>query len=324
MFDTVGVLALVALTLLFGWLTSRAWRAKHAAIKWGGAVPSGLLTLIFTVAVVLALIGFYRLSAPQRRTTVADVKVAGTPEQVARGEKFAAICAGCHSADDKPPLAGRSFMEGGGPPIGVLYAPNLTPAGELQAWSDDDIIRAIREGVHKNGRALVIMPSEIFRNLSDADVQSIVAYLRSQPATEPKTLPTKLNVLAALFVGAGVFPTAAQAPIMRPIGAPTAGTTPEYGQYLVSVLTCRMCHGENLTGGKAGLGPPPGPNLAVIVPTWSESGFITTLRTGVDPAGHTLSTGMPWKSFSAFASDEDLKALYAYIHGLPPIAPRSR
>ena len=42
------------------------------------------------------------------------------------------------------------------------------------------------------------------------------------------------------------------------------------------------------------------------------------MRTGVDPYNHTLA-GMPWKAISTFASDEDLKAIYAYLHGLTPI-----
>ena len=191
----------------------------------------------------------------------------------------------------------------------------------IKDWSDGEIIRAIREGVHKSGRPLVIMPSEAFHNMSDADVQSIVAYLRSQPAVEPNTPAMKLNVLAAVFVGAGMFTTAAQAPITQPIVAPVAGATSDYGKYLVSVMNCRGCHGDNLTGGKPGGPTPVGPNLAVIVPTWSEAGFVTTLRTGADPAGHTLGQGMPRKEISAFASDDDLRAMYAYLRGLTQVAP---
>lgn len=323
MFDIGGVLGLIALAALFGWLATRAWRARRPAIKWGGLVLSSLLAVVLTLALVVALVGFYKLNVPPYRNTVADVKVAGTPEQVARGEKFAGICAGCHSATDKPPLTGRIFT--GGPPMGMLAPANLTPAGEIRGWSDGEIIRAIREGVHKSGRPLVVMPSDAFHNLSDADAQSIVAYLRSQPAVEPNTPPTRLNVLAALFVGAGLFPTAAQAPITQPIVAPAAAPTPEYGKYLVSILTCRTCHGEHLTGGTpGGSGPPPGPNLTVIVPTWSQTGFITTLRTGVDPVGHKLGEGMPWKAFSDFASDDDLRAMYAYVRGLTPVASPSR
>ena len=180
------------------------------------------------------------------------------------------------------------------------------------------MIRAIREGVHQSGRALVIMPSEIFRHLSDVDVDAIVAFLRSQPAVGPSTPPTRLNILAAFLFGAGIAPSSAQPPITRPILAPAEGVSTEHGQYLVSILGCRACHGENLTGGKSGgPGPPAGPNLMVFLTKWSLQDFIHTLRTGVDPDKHTLTEGMPWKAISSFANDTDLEAMYVYLHGLP-------
>jgi cytochrome c553 len=211
---------------------------------------------------------------------------------------------------------GSNFLIGG-PPVGTLWATNLTRAGELNNWSDGEIIRAIREGVHKTGRALVIMPSEVFHNLSDVDVEAIVAYLRSQPEVEPNTPPTKLNVLAAFLFGAGVARTSAQPPITHPIIAPAEGASAEYGTYLVSILGCRRCHGEDLTGSKSrGADPRAGPNLTLILTKWGVEDFIHTFRTGVDPYHHTLTEGMPWQAISAFASDADLTAMYMYLHGL--------
>jgi mono/diheme cytochrome c family protein len=172
------------------------------------------------------------------------------------------------------------------------------------------------------------MPSEEFHNLSDADVQSIVAYLRSQPATPNKpqndTPSNSLNLLGAIFVGAGLFPTSAQPPITQPVVAPPEGTSAAYGKYLVDNIGCRSCHGPDLAGGTpGGFGPPPGPNLTQLVPKWSEADFVNTIRTGVDPTGHALNPdAMPWKEYAAFATDDDLKAIYAYVHGLTPIDKR--
>jgi len=214
------------------------------------------------------------------------------------------------------------FFGNEGPPFGKVYAPNLTPAGEIRDWTDGEIIRAIREGVHKDGRALIIMPSQSFHHLSDNDAQAIVAYLRSQPATGQKNPPTKLNVLGAMFLALGLAPTSAQPPITQPVVAPSASTSAEYGKYLVDVLDCRTCHGARLEGTKhKGPGPPDGPNLTMLVPAWTEPGFIGTIRTGVDPNGYKLKPGggMPWKQISGFASDDDLKAIYAYLHSLTPV-----
>lgn len=323
MFDVVGVMTLVVLAVGFAWLALRARGARNVIVRWGGLGLSGLMALICSAALLSSLVGFYKLSRAPYRYTVSDVKVTGTPAQVARGNRFILLCAGCHGRAEKPPLVGQNFGEGG-PPLGTLYASNLTPAGEIKDWSDGEIIRAIREGVHRSGRPLIIMPAEIFHNLSDADAQALVASLRAQPAVPPASPPTKLNALAAIFVGVGMFNTSAQPPITTSIVAPAEGASAEYGKYLVSVSGCRACHGADLKGGKAGLGPPPGPDLTLLVPQWSESDFIHTLRTGVDPYQHTLGKGMPWKAFSDFASDDDLRGMYAYLHGLSPVAAPSK
>jgi len=318
--NIISMLVLVALVVLFAWLVKRAWGSKHWFVKWPGVVLSGLLTLVLAAATGMAGIGFYKLSAPQSNPTP-DVKVAGTPEQIARGQKLATICVGCHTSAGKLPLDGSpgNFIEGG-PPVGTLYAPNLTPGGETQGWSDGELIRAIREGVHQDGHPLIIMPTEAFYNMSDADVQALVAYLRSQPAVKRDLPKRDLNLLAALFVGSGLFPTAAKPPITQPVVAPPAGATADYGKYLVAIGGCRDCHGADLAGGAAGGFAPAGPNLTLVVPKWSEADFMQTIRTGVAPGGHALSEDMPWKDVSAFSTDDDLRAIYAYLHGLPPTA----
>lgn len=319
MFDLLGVALLLVVAALGVWLIARARRARNRAVKWLGGTLSGVVTLACIIAFCTVLAGFYRVSYPQYHAAAADVKVAGTPDQLARGAKIAVICAACHSPNENPPLAGRDMFVNGGPPIGTLYAANLTPAGEIKDWTDGEIIRAIREGLHKSGRSLVIMPSEVFHNLSDSDVQSVVAYLRSQPAAGTPTPPTKLNVVGGLLVALG-FPTAAQPPIAQPVVAPPEGTSADYGKYLVSIAACRTCHGEHLAGRVAkGPGPPAGPNLTMLVPSWTAEQFAQTIRTGVDPNKHTLTSEMPWKSISHFATDDDLAAMYAYLHVLAPL-----
>jgi mono/diheme cytochrome c family protein len=320
MFDILGMLGLALFAAFFGWLGNRARRATRPLLKWGGMVVSGLLTLVLTTTFLVASVGFYRLTIPPHQYSVTEVKVAGTPEQVARGERFAAMCPLCHSPDGKPPLVGQDFGTGG-PPIGTLYAANLTPAGEINEWSDGEVIRAIRGGIHKSGRALLIMPSEVFRHFSDEDVQAIVAYLRSQPPAGSRSPATKPSVVAALFVGSGLFPTSAQTPITQPVVAPAEGPSAEYGEYLISILGCRLCHGENLAGRPTdSQGPPAGPNLTLVLPRWTEQQFIQTLRTGVNPYGRKINGElMPWKQVSAFARDQDLQAIYAYVHQLKPL-----
>ncbi|MEP7357559.1 MAG: cytochrome c, partial [Anaerolineales bacterium] len=186
MFDFVGVLILIVLVIAFGFLVTRAWRLKNGLLKWGGSALGGLLTLIPLALLALVLVGYGKLNQPHSNPA-ASLRVAGTPEQIARGQQLAHICAECHSPNLDLPLTGVNFaVKFGLPPVGTFYAPNLTPAGSIRDWTDGEVIRAIREGVHQNGRSLLVMPSQIFRNMSDDDVQALVAYLRSQPpAGEP-------------------------------------------------------------------------------------------------------------------------------------------
>jgi mono/diheme cytochrome c family protein len=307
MFDYIGVGVLVVLVLLLGWLTGRARRLRAAPLKWGGLVLGGLLTLTLTAVTGIVLVGYYRLNQAHSNP-VPEIRVAATEAQLARGQQLARGCAGCHSASGDLPLTGQNFTAEG-PPFGTLYAPNLTPA-HLQDWSDGEIARAIREGVHKNDRSLVIMPSVAFHSMSDDDVQAIIAYLRSQPATGPESPPTRLNVMGALVAGLDPKLLSVQAPLNGPVVAPAAGVTPEYGQYLSTISGCIECHGTNLSGNPNGP-EGPGPSLHPYTNQWSAEQFIQTIRTGVTPDGRALAPSMPWRDYELY-SDDDLRAIHAY------------
>jgi mono/diheme cytochrome c family protein len=156
--------------------------------------------LIPAALFILARVGFSKLNA-RFNNPVEDVQVAGTPDQIARGERLANLCVSCHTSGNQLPLSGSNFaVKFEFPPLGTLYAPNLTPSGNIKDWTDREVIRAIREGVHKNGRSLLVMPSATMRNMSDEDVQALVAYLRSQLATGQPTPDVQFNVLAWLNI----------------------------------------------------------------------------------------------------------------------------
>jgi len=314
--NVLTLLALVAIAVLFGWLVTRAWRAKHAIVKWPGVILAGLLTLILVLVSGIVANGLLKMYTPHN-FAVSSIKVAGTQEQIERGKHIASItCVACHSANNELPLSGgKNLAEDSGLPLGDLYPPNLTPAGELKGWSDGEILRAIREGVHKSGRPLMIMPAQNLRNLSDEDVQSVVAYLRSQPAVQHETPPMKPSLLAVILGGAGIVEFDLK-PVTGPVAAPPKGPTVEYGQYIVSFQDCRDCHGKDFTGGKPPT--PVGPDLHLIK-GWTQEQFIKTIRTGVDPSGHQLKPTMPWQTYTRM-DDVELAAVYEYMHNLPPVA----
>ena len=308
--NIISLLVLVLLAALFAWLASRAWRARRALVKWPAAILAGLFALVFAAVAVVAVIGFVKLES-RHTNPVADIKVAGTPEQVARGEQLAWLCADCHSPAQELPLSGstENFIAGG-PPLGVLYATNLTPGGPLKAWTDGEIVRAIREGIAQDGRALIIMPSQVYRNLSDPDVQALVAYLRSQPAVENPQPPRNLNALSALFLGAGMFPTSVQVPVGS-VAALPAGPTADYGKYLVSTAGCADCHGAKLDGVPVNSFAPQAPALKPFAEGLSEAQFMAIFRSGLRADGSQVGEEMPWKVYGKAMSDDDLTAIQA-------------
>ena len=197
-------------------------------------------------------------------------------------------------------------------PLGRFVSANLTPGGAIKDWSDGEIFRALRNGVDREGRPLTVMLTTNVRYMSDDDMLAVIAFLRSQQPVENAIPPEQVSLLGSFLGGANLTPQkpAVTAPIVAPEKAPTA----EYGHYLTTFLDCRDCHGADLNGGTSQFAPI-GPTLR-IVKGWSQDEFVSTLRTGVDPSGHTLSVLMPWKA-SGRMDDTELSALYQYLVSLP-------
>jgi len=109
-----------------------------------------------------------------------------------RGEYLARImdCGGCHTPgaligkpDQARNLAG-SEIGFEIPNLGYFYPPNLTSDRQtgLGAWSEADIMRAVRTGVRPDGRVLApVMPWHSYAVLTDADAQALARYLKSLP-----------------------------------------------------------------------------------------------------------------------------------------------
>jgi mono/diheme cytochrome c family protein len=318
------MVVILAIAVLFFWLAVRSGRIRRGYVRWPARILSGLLGLVFAAVFVIASIGYVKLNArvssPGSSEAVggASIPVTSSSEMVALGQQRITLCTGCHSTQGKLPLDGSAdnFLGGGGPPMGVLYAPNLTPGSVLKDWTDAEIARAIREGIDKDGRPLVVMPSQTFQNLSDEDIQVIIAGLRSQPAVDRQVPKRSLSPIAAAMLGAGVFSTSAQKPITAPVGEPSVGTV-EYGKYITLAYGCQDCHGAEMTGMQGGgFGPPPGPDAKAIVKNWSEEDFLNLFREGKDPTGRVISKdNMPWNEYKSALNEDELRSVYLYLHG---------
>lgn len=85
-------------------------------------------------------------------------------------------CLVCHGAN----LNGGPYPD----PTITKISPNLTPGGELSAWSEEDFINTIRTGVTPSGHQLdpEFMPWESYRNFTDDELKAIWMYLQTLPS----------------------------------------------------------------------------------------------------------------------------------------------
>jgi mono/diheme cytochrome c family protein len=314
MLNIVVLTMLIVAAALLAWFGIRCRHHKNIVLKWAGTGLAAVLAAAVCLISALMIAGMFRLQV--RSAAIPDMKIAGTPGQIQRGQAIAdSFCGACHSKTGL--LTGGVEIGDDLPlPIGSFVSSNLTPVGDLSHWSDGEIFRAIRNGVDADGHWLIIMSYTNAGKLSDDDLRSVIAYLRSAPAAGPKTTnpPDHLNPLGLVMLGAGMLPTGK--PILTgSIAAPLKAPTMQYGEYILSYQDCRECHGANLAGGVPGQLPPIGPGLS-LVKEWKLSEFISTMRSGVDPTGHELGKQMPWRPIGKM-DDEELTAMYEYLIHLP-------
>src|SRR5580658_7014650 len=145
---------------------------------------------IFVVLVLLLAVGInftigWRPFIGPRTRPLTQIKFESTPARLDRGAYLVnnvLSCMDCHAphqwtAHDAPippnmMAAGQDMTMLKGLP-GQIVAPNISPDPETGAgnWTDDQLARAIREGVGHDGRTLFpLMPYQDFHNLSDEDL----------------------------------------------------------------------------------------------------------------------------------------------------------
>lgn len=320
--NLVVVLVLIALIALFAWLARRAWKVRRAWLRWPGVVLAGMLTLLFVLVTGVFAKGMLDVYGPKAVPPV-NVSIAQTPERVARGEHIALVmCALCHSTDNSLPLSGgNDFFKEAPLPFGTMAAPNLTPGGRILQFSDADLVRIVRIGVEPSGR-WTMMGSFPAHNLSDEDLQSVIAYLRSAPAVQKETPPPEYSPLFVLFASLGVLPLSVPSTV-QPVSAPPKAPTAAYGEYVKNFMDCKGCHGPTLSADGGTFSPRNAANLTQIVPKWSKDDFFQAMRTGVDVSGHQIQPPMPWQQIGKL-DDVELEALYQYLHALTPVTRASK
>lgn len=235
------------------------------------------------------------------------------------------FCVGCHGED----LGGvKSWLDLGA--LGTLDSTNLTSGegGVGRDYTNEDFVRALRHGIDPEGKPIYMPAVSATSHLSDQDLAAIIAYINTVPPVDHITNGQQFMPLAKVLLALGMVPPPPVEVVSHEIhvAAPEAGVSLEYGKYLVDILDCRLCHGQELAGGRF-----PDPTVKVKVPNitsegevglWNEDQFIDVTRTGTTPGGHVLDPElMPWNEISVRTTDDDLRAIYMYLQSLPELEP---
>jgi mono/diheme cytochrome c family protein len=309
--NLIAIALLLTATIVLAFGVRAAWRTRKAFIRWPVALVGGLFVLIGLLITGASFRGV-SIAYSKGGRPVQPLTVERTPERLARGKHIVGNwCVTCHSPTGELPASGGVDLAKEIPlPIGSLTSGNLTPGGRIKDWSDGEILRAIREGVDPQGNTLLVMSGQYARYLSDEDLKSVIAFLRSQEPAGADVPRGRLSLLGLAMGGANMFPAIEEPPPVS-VNAVPRGETVEYGKYMASWMNCRECHGADLAGTRGGV-LPPAPSLRVAQ-SWTADQFVRTLQTGTTPFGRKLNPRMmPWKNIGRFGEDE-LRAIHAYL-----------
>lgn len=270
------------------------------------------------------------------------IKIVSTPARVEQGRKMASLlCKGCHFDPGTGKLSGM-FMADAPAEFGKIYSMNIThdPNVGIGKWTDGQLIYFIRTGIRPDGTwAPPYMPK--LAHISDEDMASIIAYLRSDHAwvqatsTEPqKSEPSFLTKFLSHIVFKPLpYPE-------KPIIAPDTTDLVAYGKYVaLGQLECFTCHSADfktndylepeksvgfLGGGNTLLNMEQqkicAANITVDLATglgnWTEEDFIKAVKYGQKPGG----IGMRYPMLPYIElRDIEVRAIWAYLQTVKPI-----
>jgi cytochrome c553 len=273
-------------------------------LRWTGYVVGALLLLVLIAAAAVWLIAGQKLSAhgtlkPEHLAAPTAAQLADAPRQL-----HVLRCVGCHDAG----LRGRLFFDE--PYVARVYAPNLTAVAATA--SDEQLARAIRQGIGADGRALAIMPSDTFARLDDGEVAVLIAAIRALPKVGGPTPERKVGFLGRVGLLTGEFHTMPEAVTEYASKLPL-DLGPQYarGRHMAA-SNCAECHGPALSGGEVepGLNAP---DLA-IAGAYDPAAFKRLIRTGVPAGGRKLKImGDIARNNFSYMTDAEIDQLYAYL-----------
>jgi mono/diheme cytochrome c family protein len=257
-----------------------------------------------------------------------------SPAALARGATiFHASCEACHREGGAQTVSGAPLRELPSY-MGRFYAANLTshPTAGVGSATDEELARAIRYAVSRDGR-LMVMPSY---GMGDADLAAVLGFMRSaDPLFTPDETPAPRSEFS--FIGGlGFRVVTGNEPVERPasgIPVPQKAATREYGRYMAhEVYDCASCHtdgfsprkteGDDVFAGGMAFVDPEGNKVrssnitfhATGLAHWTLEDFTRAVRDGLAPDGSALRSPMPrFRGMDAV----EARALYDYLRSVP-------
>jgi mono/diheme cytochrome c family protein len=268
------------------------------------------------------------------RAPYPPIRADASPAALARGATiFHASCEACHRGGDAETVSGAPLRELPSY-MGSFYAANLTshPTAGVGSATDEELARAIRYAVSRDGR-LMVMPSYA---MGDADLAAVLGFMRSgDPLFAPDAQPAPRSEFS--FIGGlGFRVITGNDPVERPasgIPVPAKAATLEYGRYMAhDVYDCASCHtdgfspnkteGDDVFSGGMSFLDPEGNKVRSSNITFHETGlahwtledFTRAVRDGLAPDGSALRSPMPrFRGMDAV----EAQAIYDFLRSVP-------
>ena len=293
-------------------------------VKWLLGIIGVLVMVVVGFITATVLLSNQRMNHVYDLPAVVALTIPTDEATQAEGERLyiSRGCVDCHLQNG----SGRNIIDD--PALGTMTASNLTSGegGLPNDYSVEDYIRALRHGVGKDGKGLLLMPAYEYAEMREDEMASLIAYLQSfEPVRQIHPDSTLGPVGRALlitnqatFISAERIDHATIAPSTVAVGASV-----KYGEYLA--VMCVGCHGEGYSGGEM-LGAPAGSAMPTNI-TFDESGlsgwtladFTLALQSGTRPDGTQLDPFMPYSAYASLNPTE-VEALYLYLQTAPPKA----
>lgn len=279
----------------------------NRVLKWLGYGFGGLVGLVAIAVVAIYFRSEWVRSktweVPDAALTISSAAI--DQADVDEGRRLAQIF-GCFNGCHGQRSDGGVFLDI--PNVVKLVAPSLT---HLASTAEDaDLVRSIRFGIKQDGTTVWGMPSEALYHLTDAQLASIIAFIRSEPVGDPVEERSAFRPLSRLGIAMGDFrPQAESTSAMPERLDPEQPGDPHAAGRQIAMTACAECHGLDLQG------DPQFPSPALgIVRAYDQDAFRHFMITGEALGGRDVGvmTQMAIRRFSVLRAEE-VDQLHAYL-----------